>query len=362
MPPSAGAAQVNKSDNVKLIQNFKYEGGSDLDFSGKYVYAGQLGNDGGVHVLDVSGKKPKKVAFISCPGSQNDVAVVKPGLLALGYHSSTCAAAPGSGVRLIDVKDPKRPRFLGQVQTPGGTHTLTVYPGKPIIYASPGGLANGGGTEQIIDVSNPKKPEVVATFRLNPAGCHDLSFSITKERKLAFCPGLTEIQVWDVSDPLAPLPIGHIANPFMFFPHSAIATPDGQYLVVGDEAFAAHECAAQGPTGSLYVYDITVPSAPLLVGHFGPPRGAEPVGVLEWCTAHNYNFVPGTRILVSAWYTGGTSVIDFANPTLPEEIAYFQPGNADTWSSYWYRGRIYANDLRRGLDVIEVKGLEEGKK
>jgi hypothetical protein len=351
-------ASINKTDNVREIANFAYKGGTDLDFQGKYVYAGRTGDQGGFGIYDISGPQPKEVSFTMCPGSQNDVAVVKPGLLALGYHSGHCGGAPGAGVRLIDVRNPKKPRFLSDVTLPGGTHTLTVYPGKPIIYASPGGLANGGGTQQILDASNPKELKVAATFKPNSAGCHDVTFHFSKERKLAFCAGLSETQVWDVKDPLKPVTIGRAVSP-SFFPHHAVATPDGDYLLITDEAFGAHDCVG-GPTGSVWVYDITTPQAPLLVGHWGPQRGRLPVGVSPWCTAHNLNFVPDTRIAVLSWYSGGTSVVDFENPSLPKEIAYYQPSDANTWSSYWYRGRIYANDTARGLDVLEVDGLPKG--
>ncbi len=177
-----------------------------------------------MHVIDASGAKPKELAFIPCPGGQNDVAVVKPGLIALGYHSGQCGGLAGAGVRLIDVSNPKAPKYLDSVDLPGGTHTLTVYPGKPIIYASPGGLANGGGFEQILDVSNPRDIKVVSTYRQNPAGCHDVTFSFAGESKLAFCPGLTEAQIWDVSDPKAPVTIGHAVSP-SFFPHHAVRDP-----------------------------------------------------------------------------------------------------------------------------------------
>ena len=60
------------------------------------------------------------------------------------------------------------------------------------------------------------------------------------------------------------------------------------------------------------------------------------------------NFVGETRQAVISWYTGGTSVVDFSNPTLPEEVAYFTPSDADVWSAYYYDGRIWVNDLARG--------------
>jgi hypothetical protein len=352
-------AATDKTDNVKLVTSLPYSGGTDIDFQGKYVYFGQLGNEGGVRILDNSGKKPKEVAFIHCPGSQNDVAVVRPGLLALAYHSGQCGGMPGAGVRLIDVKNPRQPKFLSSVELPGGAHTISVYPGTDIIYASPGGLANGGAVEQILDASDPKKLKVAATFKPNPTGCHDITFqkAFDGDRMLGFCPGGGEVSIWDVTEPLVPVVIAHGFTP-SFFPHAAVATPDGKTLVMTDEAFVASDCVG-GPTGSMWVFDIRTPELPLLIGQWGPRRGAKPVGTIasEWCTAHNLNFVGKSSQAVVSWYSGGTSVVDFSNPSLPSEVAYFRADDSYSWSSYWYDGLIYVNDLDRGIDVLKVKGL-----
>lgn len=354
---------VDKTDNVKLVKSFPYEGGTDITFEGDFVYFGSEGDKGGITVLDVSGAKPEEIAFIPCPGSQNDVEIVKPGLLALGYHGGSCGTEiPGSGVRLIDVRDPNQPKYLGSIELPGGTHTLTRYPWgkKDIIFASPGGLANGGGEEQILDVSNPNKIKVIKAFEPNPIGCHDITFAPAADgdRKLGFCPGGGEVSIWDVTNPANPSVIAHGFTP-SFFPHAAVPTPDGQYLVMTDEAFVVHDCVG-GPTGSMWVFDISIPEAPILTGHWGPQRGAAPVGTIatDWCTAHNLNFVGKTRQAVVSWYTGGTSVVDFTNPLLPVEVAYFRADGTNSWSSYFFDGLIFVNDLGRGIDVLKVKGLK----
>jgi hypothetical protein len=80
-------------------------------------------------------------------------------------------------------------------------------------------------------------------------------------------------------------------------------------------------------------------------------------GRAEWCTAHLYNFIPGTYVMVASWYNGGMNVIDWSDPSNPQEIEHYWSEEANYWSAYWYRGRIYANDRRRGLDVFEVRGL-----
>lgn len=368
------APEADKTDNVKFLAHFPYvnetgdyfAGGTDIDFDGKYVYAMQQGAEGGVHVIKNS-KKPKKVGFIHCPGEQNDVAVVKKGLIALGYHSTMCGG-PGAGVLLMDVKNVKKPKMLGRIDLPEGTHTLTVYPGTDYIYASPGGTANGDGrgTQYIVDASNPKKPELAASFFANPATCHDWTFHIADDKKIGVCPGLGSTTIFDVSDPLAPSPVG-IATPPMFFNHSAAVTSDGNLMVIGDENFAAHECAG-GPTGAMYAYDISNPSTPIPQGYFGTSHGT-PVwatGVNDrstWCTSHNFNFVPGTYTMVQSWYAAGFNVIDWSDPTAPQETAHWvEPeGKSNYWSAYWYDGRVWANDRVDGLDVFEIKGLKEGK-
>jgi hypothetical protein len=120
--PTGVQAELDKSENVTLVRHFPFkgspeeavggEGATDIAFQGRYVYAMQQSATpaGGIHIFDVRGPKPKKVGFVTCPGTQNDVAVVKPGLVVIGYHDSSCGGVVGEGhgVRLINVKNPNR--------------------------------------------------------------------------------------------------------------------------------------------------------------------------------------------------------------------------------------------------------------
>lgn len=357
---STGTREADKSSNVHLIKRFRYHGGTgggyvgtDTDFQGRFAYGGHYGNRGGVHVFDISGNEPREVSFIECPGNQNDVAVVRPGIIALGFHSSRCASVE-SGIQLIDVRDPVRPKLLGAVEIPnGGTHTLTVYPGKPIIYSSNSGSASD---ESIVDVSDPNHPRIVNVFDSGPnIGCHDLSFWFNRNERLAFCAGSSGgSQIWDVSDPFEPEIVSEIINPAIFFHHSIAATPDGKFLAIGDESFAT--CmGASAPAGAIWFYDIRDRSSPQPVGYFGLSRNAP-----LFCTAHNFEWIPGTRLLVASWYGGGMNVIDASDPANPEEIAHFQDSGTDYWSAFWHEGRIYASG-RPGLDVFEIDGLRENR-
>lgn len=376
--PSASAqdAEVDKSRNVTRVFHKPYRGGTELAFSGRYVYAGQWDghNDrgqnprqGGIRIFDVSSKVPRQVGFLRCPGHDNDVAVVKPGLVALGYSANACHRAEGSaGVTLADVRDPRRPRPLGSVSIGtigGGTHTITAFPGEDLVYVSPGGIPAIDVLVRIIDVSNPRKPEVVAEFLPNAHGsCHDISFHVRRNKMLGFCAGAGEVQVWDVSNPLEPEVIASIRNPLIEFPHYALASDDGKLLAINDEAAFVHECTTgDSPFGRMWFYDISDPSVPVLAGSFAPPRGAWPVGTIatwvdSWCTSHQFNFIPGTQSVVVPWVTGGFSMIDASDPAAPEETAYYRAEDSMTWSAHWYRGHVLLNDLTRGFEALEVSG------
>jgi len=66
--------------------------------------------------------------------------------------------------------------------------------------------------------------------------------------------------------------------------------------------------------------------------------------------------------MVQAWYQGGTSVVDFTDPAHPFEVAFFDRGpdpsssTGGHWSSYWHNGKIYASEIGRGFDVMNLAG------
>jgi len=75
---------------------------------------------------------------------------------------------------------------------------------------------------------------------------------------------------------------------------------------------------------------------------------------------HNFNFITlpnGRKVLVASAYTGGTTVVDVdallgGASEAEAEIGYFRPHGGSAWSSYWYNGFIYTNDIFRGVDLL----------
>src|SRR5688500_352078 len=140
--PGAGAAEVAKTNNVQPLARFKYTGGTELAYDGRYLFAGRLDgitqrgekpDEGGVEIFDTKGAV-EHIASIECPGNDNDVAVMRKGLLALAFHGNRCATI-GAGVAFFDVSNPHRPdpKPLGSIAAPG-SHTITPYPGTTLLY------------------------------------------------------------------------------------------------------------------------------------------------------------------------------------------------------------------------------------
>lgn len=380
-PLLAAPAAEENSEKMKLVARTKYDGGGELAAHGRYIYSseanakggqnrGTAPDDGGVHVFDT--KKMKEVGFLHCPGTDNDVEFIKPGLIALAFSQNMCAPSAGTGIMLIDVKNPQKPRVISSLNT-NAAHTMKPFPGGKYIYMAAGNLTGSASRGTVIvDVRNPLKPKL-APEAMDVMDCHDVSFSITEEdRQLGFCAGAVgtgEVQIWDVRDPLKPTIISRIINPAIQYSHYAIANDDGTLLAIDDEAFAAHDCnTGASPTGRVWIYDISDPQIPLVQGSFAPPggRGGDPgyanIGnfpgwVASWCMSHGLDWHPKKPFVAVTWFTAGVSVIDASNPTQPAEYAYFDSDDSATYSALWHAGYLATNDHMRGLDLFEVKGL-----
>jgi hypothetical protein len=179
----------------------------------------------------------------------------------------------------------------------------------------------------------------------------------------AYCAGSNATLILDVADPVHPKVISTITNPLISFHHGSVPSSDGDTLVIADEAYTVHVCDPQGlnPTGAFWFYDISDESNPVLEGWLSQTGFLALGGLLntrsDWCTAHNFNMVPGKDWMVAASYSGGTSVIDFSDPAEPQVIGWITPAGADTWSSYFYRGYVFTGDMQRGFDVIAMDEL-----
>lgn len=402
-----GSGEVVTSRNVSHLVNVPKGAlkgtNSDLAFQGRYAFAG---NYDGFVIYDISRPKaPKVVSQVLCPGAQNDISV-SGNLLFLSVDSSrnddTCnsTSQPATekdsweGVRVFDIRDKAKPRYVAAVETACGSHTHTLVPTKKNVYVyvssyfpsasfpdcqpphdgisivkvprkaphratltSFEGLFPDGGFP-----GDPDRPRSSAT-----SGCHD----ITAFPKLRLAAGacMGDGILMDISKPERPKVIDRVQDVENFaFWHSATFSENGRKVIFTDElgGGGGATCNAEvgdekGANGIYHVSGKGKRSTLDFQGYYKIPRHQADT---ENCVAHNGSLIPvkGRDIMVQSWYQGGVSVWEFTDSKNPKEIGYFERGPESTdalsfggtWSAYYYNGYIYSND-QRGLDVLQIK-------
>ena len=121
--------------------------------------------------------------------------------------------------------------------------------------------------------------------------------------------------------------------------------------------------------GALYFYEtgadgLVVPDAngqPKIAGTYNLPLQTGANNAAEGCTIHIYWQAPDENRFVVSWYGKGSRVVDFANPKRAEELGWFVPTGADTWSAKPHNGYIFTGDIARGFDVLRYTG-EDGER
>jgi len=128
-PPSKDFINETTPGDRRLVN-------SDLAFSGNYVVQG---NYSGYQVWDISNARTPtlRMSYV-CPGSQSDVSIYKnlafvSGEAITGRLDCGLQGVPDSvskerlrGIRIFDVTDIAKPKYLANVQTCRGSHTHTV--------------------------------------------------------------------------------------------------------------------------------------------------------------------------------------------------------------------------------------------
>ena len=319
------------------------------------------------------------------------------------------------GLRVFDISDPKAPTQVAAVYQDCGSHTNTLLPAPDgesmYVLNSSYPLGEGPtcgplgekagrkvnhGVVQVIEVpfddpsqarEHSELPVVYpgdadGTYKpgsehgLGPSvlddflGCHDLSAFPEKGLVGAACG--EQAQVWEIDRrtglPDTQNPRWVHDQPNVDFWHSATFSWDGKVANFIDESFGdgcptVTTKTGGGSTpkvfesGNMFFFDTE--SGDLLSEYRNPrpsndrlaPEGGDR---LTYCSSHLGIPVPSRDryLLVNAFYRGGSSVIDFTNPSAPREIAYADKQGTNTWTAYTYPRKsgtsksipVYSND------------------
>jgi hypothetical protein len=244
----------------------------------------------------------------------------------------------------------------GSPSTMGGTNPAIVIPAVMVSLAD--GTTIKAGLPATGRVHSPQNPD---------RSCHDTGVILGEAMTVA-CAGGNGFSVWTID----PAEGGSLTDPKLLYSrsvagvsigHTAAFSWDGKVLIFGHEpgGGSGARCQATSSEVDRTLFFIDTATGDTL-GTIIHPR---PQTATENCTWHNLNVVPTDKryVLVSGNYQSGISVVDFTDPAKAKEIAYADPAplvhptdpNAivlgGDWSTYWYNGRIYESDIRRGLII-----------
>ncbi|MFN2567746.1 MAG: LVIVD repeat-containing protein [Gemmatimonadaceae bacterium] len=318
----------------------------------------------GVRIFDISDiDRPKSVASVqTCRGSHTHTIVSHPADRANLYVYVAGTSPPRPGAELAGCsglppeQDPNTSLFrIEVIRVPLAAPQEARIVNMPRIFANaagniaglwPGG-AHGEGTQ--------------TTAQTNQ--CHDITAYSAIGLAAGACSGNGILL--DIRDPVNPRRIAEVSDPNFAYWHSATFSNDGRKVIFTDEwgGGTAPRCRAtdrpQWGANAIYTFE----NGQLRFQSFY--KLPAPQTAQENCVAHNGSLipVPGRDIMVQGWYQGGVSVFDFTDPRRPVEIAFFDRGPLSEtqlmlgghWSAYWYNGRIYASEIARGLDVLELR-------
>ena len=353
--------------------NWKF---ADLYGDGNIAVLGTY-NCRGAFIFDITNPDSPTVASWYNPGENQEFLEA----IVVG-NRAYFGSGNGGGVHIVDVTNPYSPSLLGTVDSShGGGHNsihemMVVSQGASTFL-----IENYNSTSikpiKIIDITNPAVP--VLKWEFSPTDVLWVhAFHIRGNRMYTSGWG-GKIEIYDISNLATQSPAllgainGNSTN------HSTWTSEDGRYLYSCRETL----------DGDLRVYDVQVPSAPVLVRAIK----AADLGI-NAISPHN-PVVMGNYLYVS-WYQAGTQMFDISDPTSPKRVAQYDtyaptfaptddqiaqlttqgpwdsvcgspdslsstlPQNYDgNWAVYPFLGqnRILAGDLMNGLLILDASGV-----
>jgi len=327
-----------------------------------YAVTGTWGANGDSIFWDVT--DPRNIEEISRitvdARTVNDVKVSEDGTLCI--ISREGASNRKNGIVLIDVTDPREPEILSTYtkELTGGVHNLFIYDGHCFALSA-------GRRYDIIDITDPRTPRTVGKFELDTPNhsIHD----VWVVDGLAYSSNWSDgVWIVDVGNGVAggtvekPVAVGHYAYP-SGWNHAAFpyfnTTTEKFYVIAGDEAFPFGLNTEEKPTyprGWIHFIDFTDPEDPQEVARYEVPE------------AGTHNLWVEDDVLYVAYYNGGLRVVDISGDLEGDlykqgrEIAWYLPTDHEgmvanapmVWGPQPHKGNIFFSDWNSGLWAVEL--------
>ena len=340
---TAGAQEAYNTTLFDKLNPAAAQGGRYSALTGYVAPDGReyalLGGFTGTHIIDVTTKPIRQVAFIPGPNS---------GWREMKTYGSTAyvVSEGGGGLQIIDLSElPVRATLVeSDTRYIDQAHTITQEGHWLYINGSYKGDANGGTL--IFDISPDNEvPKLVGKW--TDRYVHDCTIRNDTMYAAAINDGQLDI-IYLGKDRSAPRFITEIRYAGAGT-HNSDLTANGRYIVTTDEIGSTAK--------TLKFWDRSNMESITKVADYTAVPGE---------IVHNIH-IKGDYAYV-AWYTAGTRIIDISNPREPVEVGYYDTfeGAANdydgNWGTYPYlpSGKIISSDMQTGLYVFTFDGGVSG--
>jgi hypothetical protein len=160
-----GKLPVGVSQKIKQIGRMDLPGGGSIVVENGYAYVGHIEPPHGTSIIDVRDpKNPKLVAQLEVPeGIHSHKVRVSGDVMLINYERYRNKNEPQGGLKVFDISDRTKPREIAFFKAAAkGVHRFT-FDGR-YAYLSPHMEGYVGNIALILDVKNPEKPEEVGRW------------------------------------------------------------------------------------------------------------------------------------------------------------------------------------------------------
>jgi hypothetical protein len=237
----------------------------------------------------------------------------------------------GSELAILDVSDPAAPVRIGHLTLPSDVV------GTPAINGNYAYLTNRNHL-LVVDIAQSRAPTIVASLPIeNDAG------QLVVVGHYLYLIGASVLRMIDIATPLAPIEVGAIS--FEAFPMRVV----GNYAYAGIGSYEDRSAGIDlGP--GIQVYDVSNPIAPVLVGTYRttpPPQGIR-YDVSSLAVEGGYAY------MIFAQCGGCPSekaeIVDISNPSMPQRVGDLPAGPTNLTAA---NGYVYMAD-KNVLRIVDV--------
>lgn len=291
------------------------------------------------------------------------------------YRDHAYVVADGAGAHGMQVFDLTRLRDVTTPQTFTAdtvynqifsAHNIVINEESGFAFAvgsNSGGEVCGGGLH-MIDIRDPKAPKFAGCFADTQTGIAGTGYSHDAQcvtysgpdadyrgREICFGSNENALSIADVTNKDSTVALSSASYPNVAYAHQGWLTDDQAYFYMNDEGDEASGTTERTRT---LIWDVSDLDDPQFLGEYLGETGA---------IDHNL-YVKGDTMYESN-YVSGLRIIDISDRQNPKEIGYFDsvpksPNNAvfnGSWSNYPYfrSGTIVFTSIREGLFVVRVR-------